>query len=116
MGRINDMATVIQQYDIFIMPSKFEGFPLSVFEAMAAGVPLMLSDIAPLSNIVKDNAIYFQLDNAAETAEKLMAVKQNNTDITQMAIKAKTYAEQTVRRDIYIKKLLDIYDQLKLPA
>ena len=112
MGRIDDMATVIQQYDLFIMPSKFEGFPLSVFEAMAAGIPLMLSDIAPLTSIVKDNAIYFQLDNARGTAEQIMAIYQNKIDINNMAIKAKAYAEKTVRRDIYIKRLLDIYDQL----
>lgn len=112
MGRIDDMATVIQQYDLFIMSSKFEGFPLSVFEAMAAGIPLMLSDIAPLTSIVKDNAIYFQLDNAKGTAEQIIGIYQNENNINDMAIKAKAYAEKTVRRDIYIKKLLDIYDQL----
>jgi glycosyltransferase involved in cell wall biosynthesis len=112
MGRIDDMATVIQQYDLFIMPSKYEGFPLSVFEAMAAGLPLMLSDIEPLTSIVKENAIYFQLDNAQKTAEQIMAVQQNMIEINEMAVKAKAYAEKTVRRDIYINKLLDIYDQL----
>ncbi|MBK8519587.1 MAG: glycosyltransferase family 4 protein [Chitinophagaceae bacterium] len=112
MGRIDDMATVIQQYDLFIMPSKFEGFPLSVFEAMAAGLPLLLSDIAPLTSIVKDNAIYFQLDNARATAAQITAIYQNEINIQEMGIQAKVYAEKTVRRDIYIKRLLDIYDQI----
>lgn len=112
MGRIDDMATVIQQYDLFIMPSKFEGFPLAVFEAMAAGIPLMLSAIDPLMSIVKDNAIYFQLDNARATAGQITAIYQNEIDIKEMAIQAKAYAEKTVRRDIYTKRLLDIYDQL----
>ena len=112
MGRVDDMATVIQQYDLFIMPSKFEGFPLSVFEAMAAGVPLMLSNIAPLKSIVKDNALYFELDNAAKTAQQIIGVQQNKIDIGNMADKAKKYAEKTVRRDIYIKNLQEIYLQL----
>ena len=112
MGQIDDMATVIQQYDLFIMPSKFEGFPLSVFEAMAAAVPVMLSDIAPLTSIAKDNAIYFQLNDAAKTAEQIIAVQENKTDISNMAVNAKLYAEKTVRRDVYIKKLLEIYEQL----
>jgi glycosyltransferase involved in cell wall biosynthesis len=116
MGQVDDMATVIQQYDLFIMPSKFEGFPLSVFEAMAAGLPLMLSDIDPLTSIVKENAIYFQLDNARGTAEQIIGVQQNKIDIRDMAVKAKAYAEQKARRDIYIKKLLDIYNQLSPSA
>jgi glycosyltransferase involved in cell wall biosynthesis len=94
------------------MSSTNEGFPLSVFEAMAAGVPVMLTNIAPLTEIVKDNAIYFKLNDAAGAAEKLIAVQQNKTDINNMAVKAKAYAEETVRREIYIKNLLKIYNQL----
>lgn len=44
-GHSTQLNDIINNYDLFIMPSKFEGFPLSIFEAMAAGVPLMLSDI-----------------------------------------------------------------------
>ncbi len=114
MGRADDMARVIQNYDLFIMPSKFEGFPLSVFEAMAAGVPLMLSDITPLKSIVKEHALYFQLNDAVKTAEQITAVLYNKIDIAQLAVQAKIYAERTVRRDIYINNLLDIYNQLLL--
>jgi glycosyltransferase involved in cell wall biosynthesis len=111
-GQTNNINEVIGDYDLFIMSSTNEGFPLSVFEAMAAGVPVMLTDIAPLKDIVKDNAIYFELDNAPKAAEKLVAVLQNKTDINELAVKAKLYAEKTVRREIYIKKLLEIYEQL----
>ncbi|MBK9484345.1 MAG: glycosyltransferase family 4 protein [Chitinophagaceae bacterium] len=112
MGHIDDIATVIHQYDLFIMPSKFEGFPLSLFEAMAAGVPLMLSDIGPLRSIVKEHAIYFPLNDAASVAAIMQQIFNNTIDISGMAVKAKAYAEKTVRRDIYIKRLLDIYNQL----
>jgi glycosyltransferase involved in cell wall biosynthesis len=112
MGKVDDMSSVIQQYDLFIMPSKFEGFPLSVFEAMAAGVPVMLSNIAPLKSIVKEHALYFELDNAEEVAQQLISVLQNKTDIMEMAVSAKQYAGETARREIYIKKLLNIYEQI----
>jgi glycosyltransferase involved in cell wall biosynthesis len=111
-GQITNVNDVIADYDLFIMSSTNEGFPLSVFEAMAAGVPVMLTDIGPLTAIVKDNALYFKLNDAAAAAAKLIAVEQNKIDINEMAVKAKTYAEQMVRRDIYVKNLLDIYNQL----
>jgi glycosyltransferase involved in cell wall biosynthesis len=115
-GQVTNVHDVIADYDLFIMSSTNEGFPLSVFEAMAAGVPLMLTDIAPLTGIVKDNAIYFTLNDAKAAAEKLIAVQKNKIDIDQMAVKAKAYAEITVRREIYIKRLLDIYNQFNSPA
>ncbi len=116
MGHTGNLKDIITSYDLFIMSSKFEGFPLSVFEAMAAGVPLMLSDIAPLTSIVKDNANYFELDDAEKTAQQLIAVLQNSIDINEMAVKAKAYAEKTVRREIYIKNLLGIYEQVLIAA
>jgi glycosyltransferase involved in cell wall biosynthesis len=111
-GEIKNVNEVIPAYDLFIMSSTNEGFPLSVFEAMAAGVPVMLTNIAPLTEIVKDNAIYFELNDAQKAATQIINVLQNKIDITDMAVKAKAYAGKTVRRDIYIKKLLKIYEQL----
>lgn len=111
-GQITNVNDVIADYDLFIMSSTNEGFPLSVFEAMAAAVPVMLTDIGPLTAIVKDNALYFKLNNATAAAEKLKCVQQNKIDINAMTVKAKTYAEKTVRRDIYVKNLLDIYNQV----
>lgn len=115
-GQIKNVNDVISDYDLFIMSSTNEGFPLSVFEAMASGVPLILTDIAPLTEIVKDNALYFKLNNAKAAAAMLIAVQQNKIEINNMAIKAKAYAEKTVRREIYVKRLLDIYAQLNPSA
>lgn len=112
MGHANNLEAILPLYNLFIMPSKFEGFPLSVFEAMAAGLPLMLSDIAPLKSIVKDNAVYFKLDNAQATAETLIAIQQKKIDVNALAVNAKMYADKMVRRDLYISRLNVIYKTL----
>jgi glycosyltransferase involved in cell wall biosynthesis len=111
-GEIKKVNEIIYGYDLFIMSSTNEGFPLSVFEAMAAGVPVMLTNIAPLTDIVKDNALYFELNEAEKAAAQIIAISKNKIDINGMAVKAKAYSEKTVRREIYIKKLLEIYKQL----
>jgi glycosyltransferase involved in cell wall biosynthesis len=112
MGAANNINEIIKRYDLFIMSSANEGFPLSVFEAMAAGVPVMLSNIKPLTSIVKEHAVYFDLDNAEKAAQQLVAILHGQIEINKMAYNAKTYAGQTVRRGIYIDKLLKIYDKI----
>jgi glycosyltransferase involved in cell wall biosynthesis len=112
MGENTDIAYTLKKYDLFIMPSKFEGFPLSLCEAMASGLPVMVSNIAPLRNIVKDNGIYFTLDNAEATANIIKSISLGKTDINSFAEKAKCCAEQMVKRETYIKRLLAIYNQL----
>ena len=112
MGSVDDMATVLPNYDMFIMPSKFEGFPLAVFEAMAAGIPLMLSDIPPLKTIVHEHALYFKLNDAAVTAGMIKEIFYGNIDINSMSLQAKAFAAITAKREIYIQRLLNIYEQL----
>jgi glycosyltransferase involved in cell wall biosynthesis len=112
MGHVNDLSAVLSGYDLFIMPSIFEGFPLALFESMASGLPVMLSDIPPLKTIVKEHAIYFPLDDPDEVARQLRAIFNREIDINEMAKAGKLFAEKTVRRDIYRQKLLNIYDEL----
>lgn len=42
-----------------VYPSTFEGFGMPVLEAMAAGVPLVCSDIPPLREVAGDTVLYF---------------------------------------------------------
>ncbi len=112
MGHVKNITEIIGAYDLFIMPSKFEGFPLSVFEAMAAGLPVMLSDILPLRSIVKEHAVYFKLDDEKAAALKLKDIYYGKTAINDQSSKAKQYALTTATKEKYIKELLNIYDSI----
>ncbi len=44
LGRRSDVDKLYQAMDILIMPSHFEGFPVTAVEAMATGLPVLMSD------------------------------------------------------------------------
>ncbi len=44
LGQRQDVSHLLQAMDLFCLPSKFEGFPISVIEALAAGLPTVVSD------------------------------------------------------------------------
>ncbi|RYF90406.1 MAG: glycosyltransferase [Chitinophagaceae bacterium] len=62
-GQHKEMQEVLPQYDGFIMPSQFEGFSLSVLEAMAVKLPLLLSDIPSFKEQAGEHALYFDLND-----------------------------------------------------
>lgn len=112
LGPVKNPKDVYWKYNGFIMPSKFEGFGLTVYEAMASGLPLFLSDLDAFKSLIKDNAVYFSLTDAGQAAATIKNTLSYNFDSKGIAARARMYAEETVKREMYIKNLLKIYEQV----
>jgi glycosyltransferase involved in cell wall biosynthesis len=53
-GRRDDVPDLLAAADLFVLPSLFEGLPLVVLEAMAAGVPVVGTDIGGTREAIDD--------------------------------------------------------------
>lgn len=54
LGYRNDIIEILKISDLFIFPSKREGLPVSVMEAMANGVPVVASDIRGNRDLIEN--------------------------------------------------------------
>jgi glycosyltransferase involved in cell wall biosynthesis len=55
LGHRSDVPDLLAAADIFALPSLYEGAPLSVLEAMAAGKAIVTSSIAGTNELVRDD-------------------------------------------------------------
>lgn len=53
LGHRSDVPEILAAADVFAFPSLFEGFPGAVIEAMALGLPVVATEIAPVREIVE---------------------------------------------------------------
>lgn len=65
-----------QKASIFFLPSWSEGFPLTLLEAMACGLPCVASNVGDIASLVKDNVNGFivksgDIKNFAESIQKI---------------------------------------------
>jgi glycosyltransferase involved in cell wall biosynthesis len=112
MGSNNDIASVLPDYDAFVMSSLHEGFGIAAIEAMAMGLPLLLSDINVLKEVSFGNAVFFNLSHPEELAHLLIKWSDGKIDLTPYATSGIGIVEQHYTKTTYLEKLNDIYDQI----
>lgn len=54
LGPRSDIAELLRELDVFVSASLWEGFPTVVLEAMAAGVPVIATDVSGSRELVRD--------------------------------------------------------------
>lgn len=63
LGQRNDANRLYQAFDVFVLPSLYEGLPVVGVEAQAAGLPCLFSDSMTQEVKVTDLAIFLSLDD-----------------------------------------------------
>jgi MMP alpha-(1->4)-mannosyltransferase len=71
-----DMRALFARHDALIAPSLTEGSPLTLLEALSAGLPVVAADVGGVPDLVKDEreALLFRFLGAADGARQLMRV------------------------------------------
>lgn len=54
LGFRSDVPELLKASDIFILPSRYEAMPMTVLEAMAAGLPTLVTDVGENASLVTD--------------------------------------------------------------
>ncbi len=76
LGRIphEQLIERLDTFDLFVFPSAAETFGFPMVEAMAAGIPLLVSDTQAHREICGDAAAYYELGNAQDLADQARAL------------------------------------------
>ncbi len=69
---------------LFVFPSAYEGFGIPILEAMAAGRPMVLSDIPVFREITQDSGIYFPHDDVGSMANAIENVLSSSSERTRL--------------------------------
>ena len=87
LGFRSEVPQLIKAADIVVMSSHWEGFGLAAVEGMAAGKPVVASDVAGIREIVKDSGILFPPHDDRQLAREIIRLTEE-----------KEYADQIIRQ------------------
>lgn len=92
----NDVRAILWSLDVFALPSRSEGMPNALLEAMGCGCPCVATDIAGVCDIIKDaqNGLLVPPGNLAEFTAALSLIITDR----ELAKRLGEAAEATIRR------------------
>lgn len=85
-GNVDNVEQYFARADVFVLSSNYEGLPLVILEAMAAGLPIISTNVGGVKDIVKNNGILVK-PNAIGSLSNAMKELEANPDLRkQMSI------------------------------
>ncbi len=117
LGERSDIARLLSRFDVFVLPSLWEGLPYSLLEAASLAKPVVVTDIDGVREIVEHDEtgllvpardperlaeaivrLLREREHAARLGQKLKNVTQKNFNLSQMLQKIQA---------LYLKLVLD---------
>jgi len=110
LGYRQDVPDILAAADIFVMPSLSEGLPLALVEAMAAGLPVVVSEVGgvPEVAVAGREAILVRPGDPAPLAEGLAMLLRDSGARTAMGAAARERA----LRDFSVSTMCAAYERL----
>lgn len=118
LGNRNDIPDLLDMADIFILPSQFEGMPLSIMEAMAKGKPVIATAVSGIPEELGDtgqllpNPKLNPQTTIQKLAETIETWAKNNALRFEIGLQCKKRAEKMFQQKRMIKDYLILIKKL----
>ena len=118
LGLRTDIPDVLGAGDIFALSSDYEGNPLSVIEAMAAGLPIVSTAVGGVPELLQNGreGLIVSPGNAEQLSEAMMTLLRDGDLRRIMGAAAAVRAKNKFNVSAMVKAYEELYDQLSVPS
>ncbi len=105
------LVSLYNSSDVFVLPSHYEPFGMVVLEAMASRIPVVVSDVGGLSEIVEDGVTGVKVPayNPSALAEGILRVLEDRELSEQLKENAYRAVQERYRWDMIAEKTIEAY-------
>ena len=113
-GRRDDVAAILPEFDVFVLPSLNEGISNTILESMASGLPVIATNAGGNPELVADGetGILVSPSDAEELANALRRYAEDPSLAAKHGARGRERAEQEFSVDRMIAGYLEVYDEL----
>jgi len=116
LGRRLDIAEILAQAQIFALATRWEGFPLSILEAMRAGLPVVASNVGGVAEALIDGETGFLAESGDvdQFRDRLCALLDDPSLRRRMGDAGRTRYQANFTLEQMLQKTLAVYQMAAL--
>jgi glycosyltransferase involved in cell wall biosynthesis len=109
-GSVPDAGSLFPAFDLFVLSSRTEGTPMVLFEAMAAGVPIVAAAVGGVPDVVSDKeAVLVPSEDPYALAEAIRGVLGSRDAAAARARAARTRLEEQFGVPAWVEAHQEVY-------
>lgn len=110
-GYVENVPALLRASDLFVLPSLYEGLPLSILEAMAAGVPVIATDVGGIGEAISNesNGLLVPPADPAALANAIRKMLDNRNYAQQLAEAGRARVRTHFSAETMTRRTVDIY-------
>ncbi len=107
-----ELIKKVSNFDIFILISKHEGLPMTILEAMSAGLPVIASNVGGIPEQINSNSGILVENTTEEITKAILDLYTNQEKKIAMGIFARKKSEKFFSMENFISKTEEVYFQV----
>lgn len=111
IGKLSDAEKYLKAFDIFLLPSRKEGFPFVLLEAMQAGLPIIASKVGGIPEALEDAGLQVRAEDPKALAEAITKLLNDANLAAQFAQRAEQRS-QLFTQEKMLGETKKIYEKL----
>ena len=110
-GEVGQASRLFPAFDLFVLSSRTEGTPITLFEAMQAAVPIVATSVGGVPDVVSANeAILVEPEDPAALAAAIRRVHDESADVSLRAMRARERLQNEFAAAPWIESYGRIYE------
>ena len=105
----DELMEILNKSDIFILPSLWEGLPISLLEAMALKKPCIVSNVIGNRDVISNENNGFVCNNLNEFIEVIKNIQDNKYNLEKISENAFNDIKNIYNTEVMCKKYCNIY-------
>lgn len=112
LGARTDVPRLLPKYDLFLLLSNWEGFPISILEAMRAGLPVIASNVGGVKEAIVNKQTGWLVDNNDSVEKYIRKICNNHNELYKVGEKSRLLYCKKFQLNNMLVKISKVYNSL----